>query len=69
MVEITYLNNFRATCITHARFPETFHYNILLFCFSELNVNDLQMKELQDQLEAENYFSVSNVTYVCKLVS
>lgn len=28
------------------------------FIYSELNVNDLQMKELQDQLEAENYFSV-----------
>ncbi len=30
---------------------------------SELSVNDLQMKELQDQLEAENYFSVS---FLCR---
>ena len=32
---------------------------MLSFFFRELNVNDLQMKELQDQLEAENYFSAS----------
>ena len=36
--------------------------NVLIYC-SELNVNDLQMNELKDQLEAENYFSVSNNNY------
>ena len=30
-----------------------------------MSINDLQMKELQDQLEAEQYFSVSN-TLSCK---
>ena len=32
--------------------------------FREVSVNDLQMKELQDQLEAEQYFSVS---YCCSV--
>ena len=39
--------------------PEIVLKGKCLFYFRELNVNDLQMKELQDQLEAENYFSVS----------
>ncbi len=36
------------------------HHNDADMCSCrELNVMELQMKELQDQLEAENYFSVS----------
>ena len=31
----------------------------MFLAFREVSVNDLQMKELQDQLEAEQYFSVS----------
>lgn len=34
-----------------------------LYVFSASAVDDLQMKELQDQLEAETYFSVKN--YKC----
>ena len=30
-------------------------------CFSASAVDDLQMKELQDQLEAETYFSVKMI--------
>ena len=33
--------------------------------FSLINTTDLQMKELQDQLEAENYFSVSYTKIAC----
>ena len=33
---------------------------IEIFClWRELSINELQMKEVQDQLEAEQYFSVS----------
>ena len=36
---------------------------LLMTClnfFRNLNVSNLQMKELQEQLEEENYFSVSH---------
>ena len=32
---------------------------LIVLCFSASTMDDLQMKELQDQLEAEQYFSVS----------
>jgi len=35
-----------------------------MFFYSDNEVDDLQMKELQDQLEAEQYFSVSWVILI-----
>ena len=43
---------------------ESLYYNdvvliLVILLFSSSAMDDLQMKELQDQLEAEQYFSVS----------
>lgn len=39
-----------------------YDYMVIFYLYREMSLNDLQMKELQDQLEAEQYFSVS--TYI-----
>lgn len=40
-------------------------FNDLFLLFSSSAMDDLQMKELQDQLEAEQYFSVSDGNEIC----
>lgn len=40
---------------------------LLCLVFSEVSVGDLQLREIQEQLEAETYFSVSDLTaMVCE---
>jgi len=35
-------------------------YDLLTCLYRDMSLNDLQMKEIQDQFEAEQYFSVSS---------